>query len=99
MFQCVILTGLSHGGNSVLEDLKKLNKTIGIKQSIKAVENNDAKSVYIAKDADDKVVGVIKELCKIKSVEIIYIENMKQLGKACGIDVGAAAVCILKERE
>jgi large subunit ribosomal protein L7A len=79
----------------VLEDLKNKEKTIGIKQTVKAVENGTAKFVYIAKDADDKVVNVLKELCKKNLIEVIYVENMKQLGKACGIDVGAAAVSVL----
>ena len=83
----------------VLEDLKVKEKAIGIKQSVKAVENGTAKLVYIAKDADEKVVSVLKELCRKNSLEIIYIENMKLLGKTCGIDVGAAAVCELKGGE
>lgn len=79
----------------MLEDLKNKEKTIGIKQTVKAVENGTAKFVYIAKDADDKVVNVLKELCKKNLIEVVYVENMKQLGKACGIDVGAAAVSVL----
>lgn len=80
----------------MLEELKSSNKTIGIKQTVKAVENGLAKSVYLAKDAEEKVVGGLKELCKTKSIDVIYADNMKQLGKACGIEVGAAAVCVLK---
>ena len=40
------------------------------------------KLVYIAKDADEKVISSIKRLCRKKSLEIIYVENMKLLGKA-----------------
>ena len=80
----------------MLEELKLKEKAIGIKQSLKAVENGTAKLVYIAKDADEKVVNVIKDLCRKNAIEIVYTENMKLLGKACGIEVGAAAVCILK---
>lgn len=76
--------------------MKNGSKAIGIKQTIKAVEGNTAKKVYIAMDADEKIVGALKELCLSNSVELKYIESMKQLGKACGIDVGASAVCLLK---
>ena len=38
----------------------------------------------------------LKELCRKNSLEITYVDNMKLLGKTCGIDVGAAAVCVLK---
>lgn len=81
----------------MLEILKSANKTIGIKQTLKAVENKTAETVYIAKDADEKVVRALMELCLENSVEIVYIETMKQLGKACGIEVGAAAACVLKK--
>ncbi|HEX2944704.1 MAG TPA: ribosomal L7Ae/L30e/S12e/Gadd45 family protein [Clostridia bacterium] len=80
----------------MLEDLRKCNKAVGIKQTIKAVENNSAKAVFIAKDADEKVIGSLKALCLTKSVELEYVDTMKQLGKAVGIEVGASAVCLLK---
>ena len=80
----------------MLEELKSKVKAIGIKQSLKAVENDTAEKVYMAKDADEKVISSLKELCRKKSLEITYVDSMKLLGKACGIDVGAAAVCVLK---
>lgn len=80
----------------MLENLKADKKTVGIKQTLKAVETGVAQTVYVAKDADEKVLAPLKELCQKNSVEIISVENMKQLGKACGIDVGAAAVAVLK---
>ncbi len=80
----------------MLEELKSSNKAIGIKQTLKAVENNSAKVVFIAKDADEKIVGSLRELCLSNSVKLEYIDTMKQLGKACGIEVGASAVCLLK---
>jgi ribosomal protein L7Ae-like RNA K-turn-binding protein len=32
-----------------------------------------------------------------KGIRIEYVDTMKQLGKAVGIEVGASAVCILRE--
>lgn len=80
----------------MLELLKSGNKAIGIKQSLKVVEADNAKVVFIAKDADEKITGNLIELCTAKSIEIIMVDTMKQLGKACGIEVGASAVCLLK---
>lgn len=80
----------------MVEVLKGGSKAIGIKQTLKAVEGNTAKAVFIARDADDKIVASLKELCLSKAVELEYVETMKQLGKACGIEVGASAVCLLK---
>ena len=80
----------------MLDSLKSNKKAVGIKQSLKAVESGSAKAVFIARDADEKVVSQIIELCRKNSIEIVYVENMKQLGKACGIEVGAAVSCLLK---
>lgn len=82
---------------SVLELFKSCNKAIGIKQTLRAVENGMAGKVYIARDADEKVTGKLKEFCFSKAVEIEYVDTMKQLGRAAGIEVGASAVCLLKE--
>jgi len=80
----------------VLDILKSGKKAIGIKQSLKAVEANNVKIVFLAKDADEKVISGLKELCVKNAIQIEYVDTMKQLGKACGIEVGASVVCILK---
>lgn len=80
----------------MLENLRNSSKTVGVKQTLKAVESGNAKVVFIAKDADTKVTHNLKELCQKKLIEIIYVDTMKQLGKACGIEVGASAVGLLK---
>jgi len=66
-----------------------------MKQSLKAVESLKAKQVFIAKDADEHVVARIKELCIKNNIPIVYVDTMKQLGKACNIDVGASVACLL----
>lgn len=69
---------------------------IGINQTIKAVEHGVAQEVFIAEDADRRLTNKIALLCKEKGVSVIYVNSMKELGKACGIDVGAAAAAIKK---
>lgn len=81
----------------MLEKLKTGKKTVGIKQSMKAVESGSVIVVFIAKDSDERVIAPIKEICSKKSVEIVYVDTMKQLGKYCGIEVGAAAACLLAD--
>ncbi len=80
----------------MLESLKNGKKTIGLRQSQKAVEEGLVNVAFIARDAEEKVIRNIKELCENSSIEIVYVDNMKQLGKACGIEVGAAIACLLK---
>jgi len=80
----------------LLDLLKNNKKTVGLKQSLKAIKNGEAKAVIIAKDADKTIIKQIEDICKNESIQIYYAENMKELGNACNIDVGASVVCILK---
>ena len=70
---------------------------IGTKQTVKAVEIGAAKKVFVARDADLKLINKIGALAKKTGVEIVYIDSMKQLGKACGIEVGAAMAAVVNE--
>lgn len=79
----------------MVESLRDRNKMVGIKQTMKAVENGETKLVYVAKDADERISSKIIESCKKHNVQVIYVDTMKLLGKACNIDVGAAVACIL----
>lgn len=82
----------------MLEKLKSAkNKRVGTKQTSKAVDAGLAQIVFIAKDAEERITKPLIEKCKAQNVEIIYVETMKQLGEACGIEVGAASAALLKE--
>ena len=72
-------------------------KAVGIKQSLKTIRNGEAKALYIASDADTKLVEPVVNLAKENSLEVHYVSTMKDLGKLCGIDVGAATAVLLKE--
>jgi len=72
-------------------------KVVGIKQTAKAIKSGEGKVVYIAKDADIKLVETVEQLSKQYSLELIYVNTMKELGRLCGIDVGAATAVILKD--
>jgi large subunit ribosomal protein L7A len=84
---------------AVLELLKKSKKIIGTKQTLKSVENKTVKVVFIARDADKRITDGLVKLCEKNSIKLIYVDNMKQLGKACGIEVGAAAAALLEEAD
>ena len=82
----------------MLEDLKKAsNRTVGMKQTLKAVERGEAEKVYLAKDVDDYISQKVKDTCQSYDVDIIMVDSMKELGEACGITVGAATAAILKD--
>ena len=81
----------------MLRELKQLNKTVGTKQVARAIRNNQVMQLFLAKDADSKVIKELIDLCHEKDIEIIYVKTMKELGKACGIEVKAASAAILKQ--
>ncbi|MBR7163388.1 MAG: ribosomal L7Ae/L30e/S12e/Gadd45 family protein [Clostridia bacterium] len=76
-------------------DLKGKRLLIGIKQSTQAVQQNTVESVYVAKDAAVHIREPFEALCKDKQLPIHYFDTKQQLGRACGIDVGATCVVVL----
>lgn len=81
----------------MLEELKNAKRVIGIKQVTKAVNNGLAGCVFLAADADDRVLKPLKTLCESKKVKVITGVTMTELGKACSIEVGAAAAAIINK--
>lgn len=71
-------------------------KVIGKKQTQRALVKGQATHIYIAEDADKKVVNDIIEISNDKKVEVIYVDTMENLGKMFGIDVKAAVAATLK---
>lgn len=69
---------------------------IGTKQTVRALKNDLIQEVIIAEDADRFLVSRVIETANELNVPIKYVDSMRMLGKACGIDVGAAAVAIKK---
>ena len=69
---------------------------VGKKQTLRALSRDEAKLVYLSKDADLHVTKTIADVCKEKNIEIIYYDSMKELGASVGINVNAAAAAVLK---
>ncbi|HWI61363.1 MAG TPA: ribosomal L7Ae/L30e/S12e/Gadd45 family protein [Symbiobacteriaceae bacterium] len=79
-----------------LERLKTARKkSIGTKQTAKAMEKGSAKMVFVAKDAEEHITREIVKLAQAKGAELVHVDSMMALGKACGIEVGAAVAAIL----
>jgi large subunit ribosomal protein L7A len=69
---------------------------IGTKQTVRALKNGLIQEVIIAEDADSFLTAKVADTAKELNVPITYVDSMRMLGKACGIDVGAATVAIKK---
>lgn len=78
-------------------DLAGWHLAVGAKQLKKAVVAGTAREVFLAEDADPAVTGPLEQLCQTKDVRISWVPTMAALGRACGIEVGAAAAVALGE--
>jgi len=74
-------------------------RAVGTRQVLKAVMRDEAVAVFVARDAEPHVVRDLIRLCQEKQVPITYVDSMAELGRACGIQVGAASAAVLKERQ
>lgn len=74
-------------------------KVVGTKQTMRAVQSGQAAVVFVARDAEERVTGPLLRLCRDKRVEIVWVDEMRELGRACGVEVGAASAAILSERQ
>ena len=80
------------------EDLASApSRVIGAKQTVRALERGAVRAIYVARDAEERVVRELKTLASAKGVPVTQVGSMDELGKVCGIDVGAAAAAILHE--
>ncbi len=80
----------------LLTKLSTHNKIVGAKQVKRALNSSLVDIVFIAEDAEKKVIGEIEELSNIKHIQIVRVNTMENLGKACGIDINAAVAALLK---
>ena len=75
-------------------DLSKLagkKIVVGAKQLRKALISNRATAVYLAENADPNLTLPLSELSEENGIPFFWVRSMQDLGRACGIEVGAAA--------
>ncbi|MFD2615221.1 ribosomal L7Ae/L30e/S12e/Gadd45 family protein [Paenibacillus gansuensis] len=79
------------------EVIQNSRMSIGMKQTLRMLELGKATEVFVAKDADPRITIKAINLCKKHGVKVTQVESMKALGKACGIEVGAAMAAAVSE--
>lgn len=70
-------------------------RAVGTNQTAKAISRGQARIIFVAQDADRRVVEPVLRAAKERGLEIVEIPTMLALGRACGIAVGAATAAIL----
>ena len=69
---------------------------VGAKQIRKALTAGSASFVYLAKNADPALTEPLEALSKEYDIPVAWVPSMAELGKHCGIEVGAAAAAAVK---
>ena len=69
---------------------------VGAKQLRKALNAGRAQAVWLAKNADPAVTEPLIALCESCGVVYDLSLTMQELGRICGIDVGAAAAASVR---
>jgi len=69
----------------------------GTNETTKAIERAQAKLVVIAEDVDPpEVVAHLPLICDERKIPYVFVPNKQKIGSAVGIDVPAAAACIVE---
>ena len=84
-------------GCAMLRQLDRGRIVVGAKQLRKALESGRAACVFMARNADPAITGPIEAMCQRCNVEYVWVPTKQELGRACGIDVGAAAAAAIQE--
>lgn len=77
------------------DKVKQASQTIiGTKQAVKAMRAGQVLELFVALDADNWVTDPAILLAKEIGIPVHRVKSKKELGKACGIHVGAAVVAV-----
>ena len=76
-------------------DLTKFKLVVGTKQLKKALNQGSVRQVFLASNADPAITQMLEGLCQLNQTPYVWVRSMQDLGRACGIDVGAAAAAVL----
>lgn len=85
---------IPYSGN--LPELNRDKLLVGTKQLRKALRSGKIETVYLAENADPNVTEPLQALCAEAGIQPVWVRTMAELGRACGIDVGAAAAGVAK---
>ena len=70
-------------------------KVVGVKQVRRALNAGRAKRLYLARDADPRLTHPLAGQAREQGVETLWLDSMKELGRDCGISVGAAVAAAI----
>lgn len=81
----------------MIQELSGPNKVVGAKQAKRALRGGRAVRLFMAMDADPRLLQPLVQEAVNRQVPVSQVPTMKELGAACGIAVGAAVAVLTKE--
>lgn len=79
-----------------MAEIRRNRVVVGVKQFKKALRDGRAIKAFLAENADPVVTEPVEEMCKAQRIPLVWVKTMKELGLACNIEVGAAAVTVVE---
>ncbi len=79
-----------------MERLTNSNHVVGSRQVLRAIKAGSLSVVYLANDSDTFNFQQILRAAEAAGVPVIRVESMKELGKACKVDVATATAGICR---
>ena len=77
--------------------MRQICFAVGVRTALKALEKDKAQKVYLAADAENRVLRPLKDVLATKNVDIVEVTTMDELGKLCRVEVKVAAAAVLKD--
>lgn len=68
----------------------------GSRATLKAIEKRQAEAVFLAADAEKRVVQPLRDACAEQGITVTEVASMQELGQAARLQVPAAAAAVLK---
>lgn len=81
----------------MIQELSGSDKVVGAKQARRALAAGRAVRLYMAMDADPRLLQPLVQEAVNRQVPVTQVPSMKELGASCGIAVGAAVAVLTKE--
>lgn len=72
-------------------------RTVGTRETRKALEKGLLEGIFIAMDAEHRLVKPLIAAAKASGISIYYVETMKKLGAVCDVEVDTAIAGVLKQ--
>jgi large subunit ribosomal protein L7A len=78
-----------------IKDAKE--KVIGLKQTLRAIQQDKVNVVVLANDIEEHLAKKIFEACEERQISVFPLSiGQRELGRLCQIEVGASVVALIK---